>query len=66
MQCDDKPSPTDLKYFRCAEAGVGYFDSKVERILEVDEGLSSVLCNSGRTIKSRYALFMHRFFITLV
>lgn len=38
---------------RCAEAGVGYLDTKVERILEVNEGLSSVLCNSGITIKSR-------------
>ncbi|KAG0583854.1 hypothetical protein M758_3G166500 [Ceratodon purpureus] len=38
---------------RCAEAGVGYLDSRVDRISEVNEGLSSVLCTSGRTVKSR-------------
>lgn len=46
-----------MNYCRCAEAGVGFLDSKVDKVLEVDEGLSSVLCHSGRTIKSRYCLF---------
>lgn len=38
---------------RCAEAGVSFLDSKVDRILEINEDLSSVLCSSGRAIKSR-------------
>ena len=54
MQWDDKPA--DSEYCRCAEAGVGYLDSRVDRISEVNEGLSSVLCTSGRTVKSRYRL----------
>lgn len=38
---------------RCSEAGVGFLDSKVDKVLEVNEGLSSVLCYGGRSIKSR-------------
>lgn len=38
---------------RCAEGGVRYVDSKVDRILEVDEDLSTVLCTNGKNIKSR-------------
>lgn len=49
-------SAIDVTYCRCAEAGVVFLDSKAERILEVDERLSSVQCNGGRAIKSRYRL----------
>lgn len=38
---------------RCAEAGVRYLDSKVDRILEVNEDLNTVVCTSGRTVNSR-------------
>lgn len=46
----------DLECCRCAEGGVRYVDSKVDRILEVDEDLSTVLCTNGKNIKSRYYL----------
>jgi len=38
---------------RCAEAGVGYLDSEVERILETDENRSTVICANERRIDCR-------------
>jgi hypothetical protein len=40
-------------FYRCAEAGVGYLDSEVERILETDENRSTVICANERRINCR-------------
>lgn len=40
---------------RCQEAGVTYLDSKVERIIESNDGHSLVACQGGPTITTRLA-----------
>ena len=50
---------------RCADAGVKYLESKVEKIVEENERGSVVLCENGMLLSCRYAWFSIYFPICL-